>query len=67
MPYLADFSKAILQLQHSRSWRSSPPLLSMASMLGSMGEGMKEAAKKQVEDELAAKALGTWNSICHSH
>ena len=39
----------------------------MASMLGSMGEGMKEAAKKQVEDELAAKALGTWNSICHSH
>lgn len=35
----------------------------MASMLGSMGDSMKEAAKQKIEDELAAKAPATMKPL----
>eukprot|EP00438_Fugacium_kawagutii_P016221 Skav233269 [mRNA] locus=scaffold4476:156316:157318:- [translate_table: standard] len=38
--------------------RSSLSPIKMASMLGGMGDAMKEQAKKKVEDELANKAPG---------
>ena len=34
-------------------------LEAMASLMGGMGEGMKEAAKKQVEDQIAGQAPAT--------
>lgn len=40
----------------------TPALSEMAGMMGAMGgmgDGMKEAAKKAVEDEIAAKAPGS--------
>eukprot|EP00438_Fugacium_kawagutii_P017517 Skav224542 [mRNA] locus=scaffold2085:2595:2858:+ [translate_table: standard] len=35
----------------------------MASMLGGMGDAVKEQAKKKVEDELAIKAPGALNPL----
>lgn len=57
----APLVAAFLQLQHSRTLLT-PALSEMAGMMGAMGgmgDGMKEAAKKAVEDEIAAKAPGS--------
>ena len=56
----APLVAAFLQL-HSRTLLT-PALSEMAGMMGAMGgmgDGMKEAAKKAVEDEIAAKAPGS--------
>lgn len=53
--------KLTFSLQHSRTLLT-PALSEMAGMMGAMGgmgDGMKEAAKKAVEDEIAAKAPGS--------